>query len=282
MRDVRFGSYSTAATLAGMPNLSRRKSIRRYWRLCPPPCHRFVMWPLLLRPPVRLSGSSSDFSGSPLVTSAKSETERNRVAGVIGRNCRIPISALEHLDGVALFEADDRLLPGWPPAGVPPVGAALGAHDHRADAGHGNLEQRLDRRLDLRLGRLGMHAERVLLARAVGRRRFLGDHGAHDRFVQVRHRPPPPSPPLPGPAARPAPPPPTGFRTPPRRRTASRAPRGCSGPRDRRCWSRCCRPSAPARSSRPAPACRAARRAAWSWASRTPARPPRAPRPRAP
>src|SRR6266536_6416110 len=98
MRDVRFGSYSIAATLAGMPNLSRRKSIRRYCRLCPPPCHRFVMWPLLLRPPVRLSGSSSDFSASPLVTSAKSETERNRVAGVIGRNCRMPISALEHLD----------------------------------------------------------------------------------------------------------------------------------------------------------------------------------------
>src|SRR5213592_1995895 len=120
------------------------------------------MWPMLLRPPVRLTGSSSDFSGSVFVTSAKSETERNRVAGVIGRNCRMPISALEHLDGVARFERDDRLLPGWPPAGVASVGAALGAHDHRADASHGDLEQRLDRRLDLRLGRLGMHPERVL------------------------------------------------------------------------------------------------------------------------
>src|SRR5207249_9012911 len=69
------------------------------------------MWPLLLRPPVRRSGSSSDFSGSLFVTSAKSETERNRVPGVIGRNCRMPISALEHGDRVAFFECDDRLLP---------------------------------------------------------------------------------------------------------------------------------------------------------------------------
>src|SRR6266536_1801678 len=132
MRDVRFGSYSTAATLAGMPYFSRRKSIRRYRRLCPPPCHRLVMWPLLLRPPVRRSGSSSDFSGSLFVTSAKSETERNRVPGVIGRNCRMPISALEHGDRVAFFECDDRLLPRRAtarPARGETAGAAPGAHD---------------------------------------------------------------------------------------------------------------------------------------------------------
>src|SRR5881628_1819162 len=121
------------------------------------------MWPLLLRPPVRRSGSSSDFSGSLFVTSAKSETERNRVAGVIGRNCRMPMSALEHLDRVTLLEGHDRLLPVRPAPDVAPVGAALGPHDQRAHAGDGDLEQRLDRRLDLRLGRVGMHAKRVLL-----------------------------------------------------------------------------------------------------------------------
>src|ERR671923_1488449 len=99
--------------------------MRRYCRLCPPPCQRVVMWPLLLRPPVRFSGSSSDFSGSVFVISEKSETERKRVAGVIGRNCRIPISALEDLDGVALFQRDDRLFPGRPPAGMPSVRAPL-------------------------------------------------------------------------------------------------------------------------------------------------------------
>src|SRR5258706_2427379 len=191
MRAVRFGSYSTAATFAGIVNFSRRKSMRRYWRLCPPPIYRLVMCPLLLRPPVRLSGSSSDLSGSVFVMSAKSETERKRVAGVIGRNCRMPISALEHLDGVALFEGDDRLLPGWPPAGVAPVRFALGPHHQGADPRHGNLEQRLDRGLDLRLARLEMHLERVFLTGTVGRRRFLGDDGSHDRGVQVRHRRPP-------------------------------------------------------------------------------------------
>src|SRR5437867_9410670 len=224
MRDVRFGSYSIPATFAGMPNFSRRKSMRRYCRLCPPPCHRLVMWPLLLRPPVRRSGSSSDFSGSLFVTSAKSETERNRVPGVIGRNCRMPMSALEHGDRVAFFECDDRLLPRRAtarPARRETAGTAPGAHHQGAHVGHGDLEQRLDRRADLRLGRGRVHAEGVLLASLVGPRGFLGDDRAHDQTVLVRHlRSPPPPRPLPatrcppGPEARPPRRPPTGSRTP--------------------------------------------------------------------
>src|SRR3989454_6378967 len=190
------------------------------------------MWPLLLRPPVRRSGSSSDFSGSLFVTSAKSETERNRVPGVIGRNCRMPISALEHGDRVAFFECDDRLLPRRAtarPARGETAGAAPGAHDQRAHVGHGHLEQRLDRRADLRLGRGRVHAEGVLLASLVRRRGFLGDDGTHDQTVLVRHpRLPPPPLPLPraspatrfppAPAAPPPPRPPTGSRTPSRPR----------------------------------------------------------------
>src|SRR5881394_713236 len=212
MRAVRFWSYSTDATFAGIVNFSRRKSMRRYCRLWPPLIYRLVMWPLLLRPPVRLSGSSSDFSGSVFVMSAKSETERKRVAGVIGRNCRIPISALEHLDGVALFEGDDRLLPGRPPALIAAIRAALGAHHERAHGCHRHLEQRFDRGLDLRLGRVEMDLERVFLPRAVGRRRLLGDDGRDDRRVQVRHRPPPLPARMPG--ARPPPSPTTGSRRP--------------------------------------------------------------------
>ena len=37
MRQVRFGSYSIAATLAVTPSLVRLKSISRYCCLCPPP-----------------------------------------------------------------------------------------------------------------------------------------------------------------------------------------------------------------------------------------------------
>src|SRR6059036_2152307 len=122
------------------------------------------MWPLLFRPPVRRRGSSSDFSGLVLASPSKSDTERNRVADVTGLNCRMPISALEYLDRVTLLEGDDRFLPGRPPARVATEGTALGAHDHGADVGHGDLEQRLDRRADLRLGRLRVHPEGVLLA----------------------------------------------------------------------------------------------------------------------
>src|SRR6059036_2882047 len=122
------------------------------------------MCPLLLRPPVFLSGSTSARSGSGFVTSAKSETERKRVADVTGLNCRMPISALEHLDRgliwasdssnrsprrralncrmpisalehldrVAFFQRHDRLLPGRPSAGVAAQAAPLGAHHHGA------------------------------------------------------------------------------------------------------------------------------------------------------
>src|SRR5207249_11654501 len=149
MRHVRLGSYSIAATLAGTPNFSRRKSMRRYWRLWPPPRQRVVMWPLLFRPPDFVSGWVRERSGSVFVTSAKSETERKRVAAVTGLNCRMPISALEHLDRVAFFQRHDRLLPGRPPAGVAAQAAPLGAHHHGADVRDRHLEQRLDRRADL-------------------------------------------------------------------------------------------------------------------------------------
>src|SRR3989440_10726141 len=113
-----------------------------------------------------------------------------------------------------------------------------------AHVGHGDLEQRLDRRADLRLGRRGVHAEGVLLACLVGRRGFLGDDRTHDQAVLVRHlRPPPPlSPPPPpspmlrlGRAAPRLPRPPRGSRTPSPPRTASRPHPGCSAPRGRRC-----------------------------------------------
>src|ERR1051325_2773391 len=161
MRAVRFGSYSIAATLAGTPNFSRRKSMRRYCRLWPPPRYRDVIWPLLLRPPVPRFGSSSDFSGVGFVISSQSDTERNRVAGVTGLNCRMPMSALEYLDRVALFERHDRLLPRRPAAHVAAVALPLGAHHQGPHVRDRHVEQRLDGRADLRLGRLRLHAERV-------------------------------------------------------------------------------------------------------------------------
>src|SRR6266516_2779182 len=231
MRHVRLGSYSIADTFAGTPAFSRRKSMRRYWRLCPPPRHRVVMCPLLLRPPDFVSGSTSERSGSVFVTSAKSETDRKRVALVTGLNCRMPISALEDLDRVAFLQRHERFLPRAAGPRVAPVGAPLRAHHQRAHVGHRHLEQRLDRRLDLRLRRFRMALERVRLIRLEGRRGLLGDERAHDHLMELRHRSPPrrASPPRPppcprAPASRPARPAVSswGSRTPARRSPAGR------------------------------------------------------------
>src|SRR2546430_8649346 len=137
------------------------------------------------------------------------------------------ISALEHRDRVALFQGDDRLLPGRPPPHIAPVAAAPGAHDHGAHGGHVDLEQRLDRRPDLRLGRFRMHPKRVFLARPVSRRRLLGDDGRDDGVVQLRHRTPPrrpaARPPCPPPPPPPSPPPPPTPEAPPRRHRTTRS-----------------------------------------------------------
>src|SRR6516162_7213887 len=84
MRAERLGSYSMAATLAGIPSFSRRKSMDRYLRACPPPrCHE-VTSPCELRPPVRFFDSTSDFSGVCLVMSLLSSMVRKRREGVYG------------------------------------------------------------------------------------------------------------------------------------------------------------------------------------------------------
>src|SRR2546422_6264157 len=97
------------------------------------------MWPLLFRPPVPRSGSTSERSGSVFVISEKSETERKRVAGVIGLNCRAPISALEHRDRIPFPERYDRLFPGPPPHRETATRAALCADHQRADNHDGDL-----------------------------------------------------------------------------------------------------------------------------------------------
>src|SRR3954470_18322667 len=94
MYDDRFGSYSIAATLAGTPSLRLRlKSTLRYRRLAPPPRWREVLRPFALRPPDFLRPSTSVFSGSRLVISAKSGYVTNRRPGDVGLGLRIGITA---------------------------------------------------------------------------------------------------------------------------------------------------------------------------------------------
>src|SRR5689334_1147962 len=81
---VRFGSYSMAATLAGMPRLSRLKSMSRYFCLWPPPMKREVMRPLLLRPPDLGLPLVRDFSGDVLVMSSYDACVEKRTPGEVG------------------------------------------------------------------------------------------------------------------------------------------------------------------------------------------------------
>src|SRR3954468_19898033 len=107
------------ATLAGTPSLSTRlKSMRRCWRLWPPPWCRVVTRPCALRPPLLGSGRSSDFSGVDRVISAKSATLDPRRPGVVGLYLRRAISHLhpsadrsaEGVDAVTVGELHDRSL----------------------------------------------------------------------------------------------------------------------------------------------------------------------------
>src|SRR5919112_57951 len=187
IRAVRLGSYSISATFPGIPNLFRLKSIFRYWRLWPPPLWREVRWPWLLRPPLPRFGSSSDFSGVERVTSSNPEMERNRAPAVIGRNCLMLISALEHGDGIAFLERNDRLLPPGGGAPGPAPRHLVPAHLHGAHVGDGDAKELLQRIPDLILIGLRMHLEGVFLSCLVGGRAFLGHHGPDHDLVQRWH-----------------------------------------------------------------------------------------------
>ena len=103
MRQVRLGSYSIAATLAGTPSLVRLKSMMRYCRLWPPPGGGRSCGRSCCDRRCRGFGASSDFSGVVLVISEKSETVWNRRPGLVGLRLRMAMglrSALEQLDAI--------------------------------------------------------------------------------------------------------------------------------------------------------------------------------------
>src|SRR5215208_7159169 len=197
MYAVRLGSYSIAATLAGMPSRRRLKSTLRYRRLAPPPRWRDVLRPLTLRPPDFLRPSTSVFSGVDFVISAKSEYVTKRRPGLVGLGLRIGIGlallealeALEDRDGVALAHLHDRLLPRPGLAGRVAAPLGLGLDGCRAHVDDLHVEQRLDRLADLGLVRVVVDAERVLAGR--GEHVALLAHDRADDDLGVVHHEPP-------------------------------------------------------------------------------------------
>src|SRR4029078_127570 len=165
MRAVRFGSYSTVATVAGTPSLLRRKSIRRKRRLWPPPRKRDVMRPKWLRPPVRFIASVSDFSGRlPCDSSEKSGATRPRLPGVVALCGRRPIflDSLQEFDGLTRRDGDDGLLPVGPSAHEAAHALLLAADDRRANGDDVDVPQLLNGVANLDLVGVARHLEQQL------------------------------------------------------------------------------------------------------------------------
>src|SRR6185503_16334463 len=186
MKAERLGSYSSRSTVAGTSQVRRLKSIVRYFCLWPPAMPREVTWPLLLRPPVLRLPSVSALTGFPFHSADLSTRIRPRCDGVVGLYCLSAIDLASDtggdVDGLALGQRNDRLLHVGARVGttLPALGLALGRD--RVDARHRDVEQRLDRRLDLRLGGAARDLEhdRIMLAE---QGRLLGDVRAQDDII---------------------------------------------------------------------------------------------------
>src|SRR5713226_107239 len=209
MLELRLGSYSMAATFAGTPTLSRRKSTWRYCFLCPPPRCQITISPWLLRPPERFFGSSKAFSGSCLVIWLLSRTVMNRRDAVYGlklfspiaasyffsapreRNektlpkSRLPLQILRVLDHLFAFR---QLHVGFLP--IAPVPFVLPAAAHLAvkiGGAHGidlHLENLLHRFLNLRLGRTGRHLKHDRVLRLFRAQPFFRDDRAANNLIK--------------------------------------------------------------------------------------------------
>src|SRR3954469_12207300 len=101
---------------------------------------------------------------------------------------KVGLEALEDRDGLAGTHLDHGLLPGPGAAGGDAATLGLGGDLGGADLDDVHVEQGLDGLLDLRLVRLVVHAERVL----VGGRQdvaLLGDDRADDHLAVVHQAP---------------------------------------------------------------------------------------------
>src|SRR6201987_2010201 len=210
MRAERLGSYSMAATFAGIPSFSRRKSIDRYFRACPPPrCHD-VTSPCELRPPVRFFDSTSDFSGVCLVMSLLSSIVRKRREGVYGLNvlsaiidCLLlysresglaPVYAALQILGVldhlfAFRQPDICFLPFAPVSFGAASAAKLAMKIRRAHVVHFHFENALHRFFDFSLRRVRRHLKHHSVLRLFDGQAFFRDDRPADYLIEPRrHR----------------------------------------------------------------------------------------------
>src|SRR5690349_13603040 len=119
------------------------------------------MRPVLLRPPLLRRPSVSALTGSPFQSSPRSTITSWRCEGVVGLKVfnAIGSDTRRHVDLLALGEGDDRLLVIGALADAAAETLHLALDPQRVDRGDLDVEQALDRRLDLALGRFQRHAE---------------------------------------------------------------------------------------------------------------------------
>src|SRR5688572_4608744 len=149
---------------------------------------REVTWPLLLRPPVLRLPSVSALTGLPFQSADLSTRTRPRCDGVVGLYCLSAIALASDtggdVDRLALGQRHDRLLDVRARIGaaLPALRLALGRD--RVDRGDVDVEQRLDRRLDLRLGGVvgDLEDDRILLGE---QGRLLGDVRGDDDIIMI-------------------------------------------------------------------------------------------------
>src|SRR3989338_4825039 len=191
MKALRRGSYSMLATRAGTSFLSKRKSTRRYFFLCPPPRCRIVMRPKAFLPPVFRFPRTSDFSGRCPERSFRYSTVANwRVLFVTGLYVfmlfTVPCSLLTDGDRVASLEIHVRFLASARHAVLPGARTAArfpadgdDAHHARPHAIRGG-----DCLRDAPLRRVESDVERIH-ALAHVRGRFLRDAGTPEDMGNV-------------------------------------------------------------------------------------------------
>src|SRR5262245_10603213 len=172
-----------------MPYFSRRKSMSRSMRLCPPPRCRTVMRPEALRPLVRRLGESRLFSGVDFVMSSFATNVMYRRAGDVGLTERMAMAlrSLHQLDLVPGPERHDRLLPAAAPALEAAHALPLALAGGRSHRRHLHVEHLLDRVANLHLVGVRRHLERDGVQVAFLLHALLGHQRANQHGARVLH-----------------------------------------------------------------------------------------------
>src|SRR5471030_2761369 len=196
MRAERLGSYSIAATLAGIASFVRLKSMMRYCLRQPPPLCRTVIWPLLLRPLCFFLTSTRPRSGFLSVSSEKSIVVMKRRPAEVGLYFLTGIYLLlKVVDAVQLdflpgSNSDDGFFPVRTRTRRANAFARevllLAWNRHGVDLKNRHLEDFLNGVLDLRLACKQMHLKAVLLHSGV-QHRLLGDQRGNNDVAGVHY-----------------------------------------------------------------------------------------------